>query len=275
MRAATFFPDLQPRFVLTRRIGVVVFSLMVGAALAGAAWGLVESARLFLRKSAEDELWARGVESHVPDDYAVDAHDVKLFRRYEATFRYIDARGQARPGSVDVWTWFYDPIGFNLPPRVRHDPERPERYVTSWQVERGWNRLGFPMTLLLGLGAASAAMSRELRQLARRIVRLRRECPQGEWELLTLPARVTQGQHGATICTYVGPVLGEEGHEEQGYSSGGTPLFLDGSKTRLAALRLTSDHQVVVPLADDLGPFWFSDDEAERLRTALETLRRS
>jgi hypothetical protein len=69
---STFLPDLRPGFVRTRCAGVVVFGLMVCAALAGAAWGLVESTKLVRSKPAQDALWATGVEAHVPDSYEVD-----------------------------------------------------------------------------------------------------------------------------------------------------------------------------------------------------------
>lgn len=268
----TFRPHLHPRFLLTRRVGTGVFGLATCAALVGACHGLHGAGALAVAKAAEDELWRQGTPAHVRDDYQVEASELKLFLRYEAEFTYVEPGGREHRGTVDVTTMFYDPIRFNTPPGVRYDPDHPDRYVTSWQVNAGWNRLGLPLTLLVGLSAAGAGLARETRRIARRLAVLQRACPFSDWELVTLPARRVDGAHGTTAWRYVAPSEDEGALAEHEYWAGGTPLLIGEDGTSIAGLRLASAPAVVVPLADDLRPFLFSVGDAASLRASLARL---
>jgi hypothetical protein len=249
-------------------VGLALALALSGAALFGALYGLDGITRLITSKPAEDALWARGTEAHVPDDYTVTTTSAKIFLEYEASFRYEDAVGVERPGHVDVWTVFWDPIHFNSPPRVRYDPARPESFVTSWQVDTGWNRAVFPSFLLVCSSFGCVLTLRELRGMAGRLSMLRRACPFGDWELVAFPVRAADGPHGRVVFWYT-PSPEAPPIE---FWSGGTPLFLGNGKAVMAGLRLRSEQDVIVPLANDLRPFAFSDEEARRLRDAVKAL---
>lgn len=265
-------PRLHPRFVSMDRNGRWFLGVLVLGALAIALYGFWGSVALIRAKPAEDDLWQRGTPAHVPDDYEVKARSRLIFQSYEAEFTYLDAERHARHGSLAIWTMFYDPIPFNRPPVVRYDPQHPEAFVTSWQVEAGWNRLGPPLILLLVGAAGAFGIGWELRRAGRWLAALERACPFRDWEVVTLPAWVEQGAHGTRVHRYRGPSFETGAVEDQAYGSGGTPLFVDQAQTRMAGLRCVQDPKLVVPLASDLRPFLLPATKAELLRSELAQL---
>lgn len=175
--------ELDPRALAQRRLrnfGVTAVLVAMGAAFCA---GSVVSTRQVIE---ERILWARGMQGklvHLSGKVEeTQKLGLTLFYDYDLDVKWLDSQGRQHAGKASFGRTFRG-VGKRESPRLRYDPEQPDRFVLSWAAQGGLARAG--VALLCGLlGALMLLCARTLAKVERRRLEILRMCAEDGEEVV-------------------------------------------------------------------------------------------
>jgi hypothetical protein len=269
----TLSPVLPSRPFKLRRAFVVqrlaFAGLLATVGVIIAVGGTIWEGGSLARMARDSRTWKRGVSAKWAEiSVGQTAKNQVLFT---STFHvsYRDRDDVEHEGEVE-FTTFARNVPRDQPAQVRYDPNEKDRFALSWEIGSGWSRWVAPMVEIV-LAVAVGLLLWWSRHLPLSRLRDARECGAASEELALPLVESEDVQYPRWPAPKTGDRRyrvrdGERVHDV--WFGRGGPLFADGARRYVVALR-SAPREVLVVVSADLRPFVFSPEEERAIRARI------
>lgn len=260
-------------FIIKYLLGSGIFALAaIALALYSPYWIWTDEIGQLKR---DQHVWNTGLIASSGSVGGQERSNQFILYSYDLKVSYLDVFGQPHRGECS-FSLFWTQLETNAPAAIRYNPDHPDEFVLSWEVEHmgaRWGAVGllaFGMILITAcLGGLAFGMSRKLRL----VHRVSKQSDEILLDVLSRRDQIVNGTRtGSVLYSLKRPdIEGNAGHIEHIMPKGEFPLFADAAEQKIFALVSPDAPKGIWIVRRDFHPFDFTTEEIVNIRERIQS----